>query len=130
MTAKLVVVPSGPAPGVDEDLAELKRYVLEAMRSTLVKNVDPTKFIPFLRSKFVLDARESAEIKSCCSNKSIFEGAEKLIDVLCTKGANGYDAFCQALFHDRTQVFLLTALNQKLELVRFARKQQGMNRKY
>lgn len=101
----------------EEDLASLKEHVLQAMRGTLVKNIDPTKFLPILQSKFVLNSREAGEIKSCCS-KSVFEGADKLIDILCTKGARGYDVLCQALYHDQTQLFLLTALNKSLELVR------------
>lgn len=110
-------------PGVQEDLAELKCFVLESMRDTLVKNVDPTKFLPFLRSKFVLSGRESDTIKSCCS-KSVYDGADKLIDVLCTKGAKGYDVFCDAIVHDKTQVFLLTALNKRLEFVKYVKKEQ------
>ena len=116
---------SGPAQDMEEDLAGLKLFVLEAMRRTLVDNIDPTKFLPFFRSKFVLSARESAEIKSCCS-RSVFDGAEKLIDVLCTKGAKGYDTLCEALLYDQTQIFLLKALNQRLELARDAKKKQGM----
>lgn len=106
-----------------QDLAGLKCFVLESMRQTLVKNVDPTKFLPFLRSKFVLDGRESDTIKSCCS-VSVQDGADKLVDVLCTKGAKGYDTFCDAIIHDKTQVFLLTALNTRLEMAKYIKKQQ------
>ena len=116
-------VPAHPAQG--QDLAALKRCVLDSMRDTLVQNVDPTKFLPFLRSRFVLNDRESAEIKSCCS-KSVFEGADKLVDVLCTKGAKGYDIFCEAILLDQTQVFLLTGLNRRLEYLRHARNERGV----
>lgn len=110
------------AEGDDEDdLAGIKRLVLESMRETLVKNIDPSKFLPYLRSKFVIDARESAIIKSCCS-KSVFDGAEKFIDVLCTKGSKGYDCFCQYIIKDETQVHLLKALNKRLEREKHARK--------
>lgn len=111
------------AAGTQDDLAELKCLVLESMREILGKNVDPTKFLPFLRSKFVLDGRESDTIKSCCS-KSVQDGADKLIDVLCTKGAKGYDVFCDAILYDKTQVFLLTALNKRLEIVKHVKKEQ------
>ena len=114
-------------PAAEDDLAELKCIVLESMREILVKNVDPTKFLPFLRSRFVLDGRESAIIKSCCS-KSVYDGADKLIDVLCTKGAKGFDAFCDAIVHDNTQVFLLTAINKRLELIKHTIREQEMER--
>lgn len=115
-----------PVQGLeDEDLSQLKRCVLDNMRSILVQNVDPTKFLPFLRSKLVLNDRESAEIKSCCS-RSVYDGADKLVDVLCTKGARGYDTFCEAIHQDRTQLFLLTGLNKRLELLRYSRNEQGM----
>lgn len=114
-------------PAAEDDLAELKCIVLESMREILVKNVDPTKFLPFLRSRFVLDGRESAIIKSCCS-KSVYDGADKLIDVLCTKGAKGFDAFCDAIVHDKTQVFLLTAINKRLELIKHTIREQEMER--
>lgn len=114
---------SNTTAGGEDDLAELKCIVLESMRETLVKNVDPTKFLPFLRSRFVLDARESDIIKSSCS-RSVFEGADKLVDVLCTKGAKGYDVFCKAILHDETQLFLLKALNKRLELAKHKKMEQ------
>ncbi len=107
-----------------EDLTELKIYVLEAMRGVLVKNIDPRKFLPFLRSHAVLNDWENSEIKSCCA-RSVLEGADKFIDVLRTKGDRGYDMLCQALFQDQTQLYLLTALNKSLELLRYSRREQG-----
>ena len=112
-------------PERDRDMAALKKLVLESMRSTLVENVDPTTFLPFLRSKFVVSDRENAEIKSCCS-RSVYDGADKLVDVLCTKGARGYDLLCEAIHQDQTQLYLLTQMNVKLEKLRYARQQQGL----
>ena len=117
--------PLRPAQGLEQDLSLLKKYVLDSMRNTLVQNIDPTKFLPFLRSKFVLNDRESAEIKSCCS-RSVYDGADKLIDILCTKEARGYDVFCEALHHDQTQLYLLTGLNKRLEYLRHTRNEQGV----
>ena len=107
-----------------EDLTELKRYVLEASRKLLVENVDAPRFLPYFRSRFVLDQRECDQIKSC-SRQSRYDGAEKLLDSLLTKGPHGYDHFCAAIMYDRTQMFLLTALNKRLELLRDWRKKQG-----
>lgn len=117
--------PTQLGQGLEQDLSLLKRCVLNSMRNTLVQNIDPTKFLPFLRSKFVLNDRENAEIKSCCS-RSVYDGADKLIDILCTKGTRGYDIFCEALHQDQTQLFLLTGLNKRLESLRHARNEQGV----
>lgn len=107
-----------------DELSELKRYVLEASRKILVENVDAPRFLPYFRSKFVLDQRECDQIKSC-SRQSRYDGAEKLLDVLITKGGSGYDQFCAAIMYDRTQMFLLTTLNKRLEILRDWRKNQG-----
>ncbi len=106
------------------DMSELKKLVLESMRSTLVDNVDPTKFLPFLRSKFIVSDRENAQIKSCCS-MSVYDGADKLVDVLCTKGARGYDLLAEAIHTDQTQLYLLKEMNMRLEKLRYAKQQQG-----
>ncbi len=112
-----------PAQDEDDDLADLKCLVLESMRDTLERNIDPSKFLPYLRSKFVISARENATIKACCA-KSVYDGAEKFIDVLCTKGSKGYDQFCIAIMRDETQLYLLKALNKRLEREKHNRREQ------
>lgn len=107
----------------ESELTELKRSVLESTRLTLVKDVNPIKFLPYLRSKSVVNYQESDLIKKCCSS-SVMEGADKLIDVLCTKGDKGYDEFCKAILHDETQIHLLKILNKELE-----RKRQAMTQR-
>lgn len=97
------------------DLANLKAAVLLRLRPRLVSNVDPRKYMTFLRSKFVLDERECGDIKATASRPA---AAEAFLDVLGRKGSQGYDAFCEALFEDRTQVFLLTELTTTLELMK------------
>ena len=105
------------------DMAALKKLVLESMRSTLVENVDPTKFLPFLRSKFVVSDRENAQIKAGCA-RSVYDGADTLVDVLCTKGARGYDLLCEAIHSDQTQLYLLKQMNMRLEKLRYTQQQQ------
>lgn len=107
-----------------DDLSDLKRQVLEASRKILVENVDAPRFLPYFRSRFVLDQRECDQIKAC-SRQSRYDGAEKLLDALLTKGSHGYDHFCHAIMYDRTQMFLLTTLNKRLEILRDWRKKQG-----
>ena len=118
------MTPNSTAPISADELSDLKRFVLEASRKLLVENVDAPRFLPYFRSRFVLDQRECDQIKAC-SRQSRYDGAEKLLDALLTKGSVGYDHFCGAIMYDRTQMFLLTALNKRLEILRDRRKQQG-----
>lgn len=97
------------------DLANLKAAVLLRLRPRLVSNVDPRKYMTFLRSKFVLDERDYGDIRAVASRPA---AAEAFLDILATKGSHGYDAFCQALLEDRTQVFLLTEMTTTLELMK------------
>ena len=112
-----------PPQDEEDDLADLKCLVLKSMREILVRDIDPSKFLPYLRSKFVIDGRESATIKSCCS-KSVYDGAEKFIDVLCTKGSKGYDQFCVAIMRDETQLHILKHLNKRLEREKHIKKER------
>ena len=99
----------------DADLANLKAAVLVRLRTRLVNNVDPRKYMTFLRSTFVLDEGECGEMKSLPSRPA---AAEAFVDILIRKGPQGYDAFCRALFEDRTQVYLLKEMTTTLELMK------------
>ena len=108
----------------EEDMAKIKNKVLEVLRAQLVDHIDPRRFVTYLRAHSVLDQRECDEIKSA-SGRSRCEGAEKFLDVLATKSSHGYDQFCNAIMKDKTQMFLLTALNKKVELYKDYRRKQS-----
>ena len=99
----------------ESDLESIKYNVLVHLRRQLVENVDPRRFLTFLRSKYVIDERESDEIRSMRSRSA---SAEVFLDILATKGQEGYDEFCQAILHDQTQTFLLTSMNKTLEILK------------
>ena len=99
----------------EKDLNEIKQKVLVHLRKELVDNVDPRRYMTFLRSKFVLDERDCDEIKSGPSRHA---SAEKFFDLLAKKGPTGYDEFCNALFYDKTQLFLLTSMSTTLQLLK------------
>ena len=99
----------------ESDLESIKYNVLVHLRRQLVENVDPRRFLTFLRSKYVIDERESDEIRSMRSRPA---SAEVFLDILATKGQEGYDEFCQAILHDQTQTFLLTSMNKTLEILK------------
>ena len=99
----------------EEDLANIKIHVLILKRNELVENVDPRRYLTFLRSKYVIDERDCDEIKEVRSRQA---SAEVFLDILRRKGSTGYDEFCNALAYDKTQVFLLTAMTKTLELLK------------
>ena len=99
----------------EEDLKRIKAQVLVHMRRDLVKNIDARRLLTFLRSKYVLDERDCDEIKNKPSREAC---TEVFIDILSRKGPRGYDEFCSAILHDKTQTFLLTAMNKTLEVMK------------
>lgn len=99
----------------EEDLKRIKAQVLVQMRRDLVKNIDARRLLTYLRSKYILDERDCDEIKSKSSREA---STEVFIDILSRKGPRGYDEFCSAILHDRTQTFLLTAMNKTLEVMK------------
>ena len=100
-----------------DELAQVKAYILVIKRKELVDNIDPTRHLSFLRSELVLDERDCDEIKSARS-RSRHASAEMFLDILARKGHLGYDAFCNALLDDRTQIFLLRSMTQTLEILK------------
>lgn len=99
----------------EKDLAVIKQNVLVHLRKELVDNVDPRRYMTFLRSNYVLDERDCDEIKSGPSRHA---SAEKFFDLLAKKGPKGYDEFCNALMYDKTQLFLLTSMNTTLQILK------------
>ena len=99
----------------EEDLKRIKAQVLVQMRRDLVKNIDARRLLTYLRSTYVLDERDCDEIKSKPSREAC---TEVFIDILSRKGPRGYDEFCNAILHDRTQTFLLTGMNKTLEVMK------------
>ncbi len=99
----------------DKDLEQIKAGVLECKRRELVEKVDPTRHLSYLRGKFILNERDCDEIKSARSRQA---SMEVFLDIIVRKGSVGYDEFCNALIHEQTQIFLLTSLNNALQVLR------------
>ena len=99
----------------EEDLKRIKAHVLVQMRRDLVKNIDARRLLTYLRSKYILDECDCDEIKSKPSREA---STEVFIDILSRKGPRAYDEFCSAILHDKTQTFLLTAMNKTLEVMK------------
>lgn len=98
-----------------EELETIKKSVLTSSRGFLVDAIDPATHLSYLRSKFIFDEREAEEI---CAPPSRSARAEVFLDKLVRKGSLGYDEFQNSLCRDKTQLFLLTHMTKKLELLK------------
>lgn len=98
-----------------EELETIKKSVLTSSRGFLVDSIDPANHLSYLRSKFIFDEREAEEI---CAQPSRSARAEVFLDKLGRKGSLGYDEFQNSLCRDKTQLFLLTHMTKKLELLK------------
>ena len=98
-----------------EELCIIAREVLESHRTALVANLDPEPHFPILKSRNVITASECEEISRIPSKRG---RAEKLIEILLTRGNNGYLALAQSMLEEKTQMFLLKQLNKSFEMVR------------
>ena len=101
-----------------EQLCQISRDILEKYRTHLVENIDPVSHFPVLKSRNVITASECDEISQLASRK---RRAEKLVDLLLTRGNEGYLALAESMVHEKTQMFLLRKLNQAFESERRGR---------
>ena len=96
-----------------EIYSECKRETLSELRDVLVRDIDPTKFYAFLRSKSILDSDDQEEIEC---EKIRRRKAESFLDVLERK-SGGFDALCECLLNKTAgQLHLLEKLLKKFEL--------------
>ena len=98
-----------------EELDAIKRSVLTSSRRLLVDSLDPASHLSYLRSKFIFTERDAEEINAPASRSA---RVEVFLDKLGLKGSKAYDEFENSLCRDRTQVFLLTGMTKKLELLK------------
>ena len=92
-----------------------KREVLEELREDLVKDIDPQRFYASLRSNRVIDGDDEEEIRSGITRK---RRAECFLNILSTKGSNGFDYFCKALLEATGQQFLLRNMLNAFQMKR------------
>ena len=111
--------PGPPAPmdlEVSEDeLYLLKQEVLDQLRTRLVENVDPQAHFPYLKSKNVLGEGDCDEINAQVTR---IAKADRFVDIIARRGPKAYDELCRSLHRNGTQMFLLKAMNCKLEKLR------------
>ena len=78
----------------------------------LSRNLDPRRHYGYLRSAAVLNSEDQETIDSQTTKR---QRAIAMVDILRTKGPRAFDALCGSLEQDKTQMFLLSALNKALE---------------
>ena len=110
---------------LDQDqLCQISRDILEKHRTSLVENIDPENHFPVLKSRNVITASECDEISQLGSRT---RRAERLVEILITRGNYGYLALAESMVREKTQMFLLRKLNQSFESQR-RWKEHGSNR--
>nr|XP_028588734.1 B-cell lymphoma/leukemia 10 [Podarcis muralis] len=106
-------------PLTDDEMAEVKKEVLERLRRYLCDKIIAERHFDYLRSKKILSREDTEEI-SCRSSSR--KKAGKLLDYLA-EHPKGLDALIESIRWEKTQTFLLEkitdavlkAKNEKLE---------------
>ena len=86
--------------------------VLEDSLDLLSRNLEPQRHYAYLRSARVLTSDDQETIDHLPTRR---QRVMALVDILRTRGPAAFNALCGSLEQDRTQVFLLSALNTALE---------------
>ena len=98
---------------LDQDqLCQISREILEMHRTSLVENIDPENHFPVLKSRNVITSSECDEISQLSSRH---RRAERLVEILTTRGNDGYLALAESMVREKTQMFLLQKLNRSFE---------------
>ncbi|XP_065068148.1 uncharacterized protein LOC135693544 [Rhopilema esculentum] len=92
---------------VEEIYLQLKEEVLKDLRPFLVQNLECQKLFAFLRSREVLDVDDQEEIEA---EKIRRRRNERLLDIVKSRGSDGFDNFCEAIRQNKTQIFILKAI--------------------
>lgn len=94
-------------------LAQAKENVLEKLRRTLTKCLEPQRHFAYLRAKGILNLDDQERIQNTCFTTS--DRASKFIDILETKGPTAFDELYNSIKSDGTQTFLLQEMNRCFE---------------
>ncbi|XP_066481593.1 B-cell lymphoma/leukemia 10 [Tiliqua scincoides] len=109
-------------PLTDDEMAEVKKEVLERLRRYLCDKIIAERHFDYLRSKKILSREDTEEISCRTSSR---KKAGKLLDYLA-EHPKGLDALIESIRCERTQNFLLEkitdavlkAKNEKLEALK------------
>lgn len=96
----------------EDQMISLSRETFDTCRKDLVENLEPRRHFSTLKKCSIMIESECSEIDSATSRET---RADKLVDILKTKGNKGYLALAESLIENKTQIFLLKLLNQTFE---------------
>ena len=82
------------------------------MRQVLTTSLIPDRHMDFLRSRHILSEEDCDEISHPPTRR---KRASTFLNILGKKGAEAYDALCEALRLEGTQTFLLRQLHEDFE---------------
>ena len=81
-------------------------------RSYLCRTLRLTTHVSFLRSRSILSKEDDDDIKA---EKGTLKQNEKFLDIISTKGPQGFDEFCNAIKDERTTGHVLEHINRELQ---------------
>ncbi|XP_072543205.1 B-cell lymphoma/leukemia 10 [Salminus brasiliensis] len=118
----------------EDEMAEVKKEVLERLRPYLVDKLIAERHFDYLRSKKIL-TREDAEEISCRSTRG--KRAGKLLDML-SENPRGLDTLIESIQRIRTLNFIIVKItdevqrvkNEKLEALKAGMSSSGCSAKY
>ena len=98
----------------DDELRKIKRKVLAEQRDYLTVELgDPSRYLPFLRSRGVLEQSDCERIRAPVTSQ---DKVEELLTVLETKtnprDRDAFDVFVEALRDKKVQVHIARTLNR------------------
>ena len=98
---------------MDTDNDEVKEKVLVEMSPYLYRNLgDPSRYIPHLMARHVLDVTDKDAIKA---EETSQRKVKVFVDMLKKKGACAFDEFVQVLLKERVESHIARKLQQELQ---------------
>ena len=94
-----------------EEMWELQRETLTNLRTRVIRDLEPRKYLSHLREKRVFDEDDTDLIRSKATRK---ERGEVFLDIV-TRHPDGFSAFCQALWDGRTQGHIADELSREFQ---------------
>lgn len=97
-----------------EEMRELQRETLTNLRTRVIRDLEPRKYLSHLREKRVFDEDDTDLIRSKVTRK---EQGEVFLDIV-TRHPDGFSAFCEALWDVRTQSHIADELSREFQRLR------------
>lgn len=97
------------------ELDTAEKICLTTLREDIVADLEPKFVLPYFVKEGVFSEEESADV---LRQDTVENKVRRLLDILCTKGQNGYGVFIRALEHDGSYGWIakkLTMMHDKIK---------------